>query len=671
MTEFALLGNPNSGKTSLFNQLTSSYEYVGNWSGVTVEKKKGKLKDKDDHIVDLPGVYSLNPLTKDEQVVISFFLEEHFHSIINIVDASQIERNLQLTIQLLEMNKSMLIGLNMVDVAQNRGIHIDIEKLQAQLDVEVQPIIARTGKGCSTLIDKMRKLADQSTSFHLDYGESIEKGIEKLTERIGRETIHELPVRWLAIQFFDGNEKVKAFLEKYINRDDLYAIFKETESLLVEETGKNISPSDVIYSVRDQFIKKVVAKSITIDTVKDLPLSEKIDRIVTNKYLGIPIFLLLMYLMFMITFNWLGSPLSDLLDGFLSGPFTEWLTKGLEALGVSQLLMNLILDGIVPGVGGVLVFVPQILILFFFISFLEDSGYMARLSLVMDKMMEYFGLNGKAFIPMIIGFGCNVPGIMAARTIEQPKDRLITIFLSPFMSCSARLPVYALFVGAFFAEHQALIVLSLYVLGIVLALITAKILSKTILKNEKSIFVIELPPYRVPHMKTLLRSTWDKGKGFIKKAGTFIFGGTVVVWLLLNFGPGGSFVEMEDSFIALIGGMIVPILAPLGFGTWQAASALMTGILAKESVVATMNILYHSGAEDYLQTVLANVFTPLSAYSFLAFILLYIPCLATVATIKKETASAKWTLFSVIYTFAVAYVVSLVIYQVGRFIGLV
>jgi len=318
----------------------------------------------------------------------------------------------------------------------------------------------------------------------------------------------------------------------------------------------------------------------------------------------------------------------------------------------------------------VLVFVPQIFILFFFISVLEDSGYMARISLVMDRIMQSIGLNGKAFIPMIIGFGCNVPGIMSARTIEQPKERLITILLTPLMSCSARLPVYALFAGVFFGKNQALVVLSLYTMGVVLALVLAKLFSKTMLKSEASVFVIELPPYRVPHLGTLAKSTWDKGKGFIKKAGTFIFGGTVVIWLLSVVGRSGFNVTMDDSLLAEFGGFLAPIFAPLGFGSWQAAVALLTGFLAKESVVSTLNIVYHTSSTAFLQGVVAESYTPLSAYSFLVFILLYIPCLATVATIKKETGSMKWTIFSMVYPFIIAYVISFIIFQGGNLLGL-
>jgi ferrous iron transport protein B len=349
------------------------------------------------------------------------------------------------------------------------------------------------------------------------------------------------------------------------------------------------------------------------------------------------------------------------------------VTNGIESLlnmlGASSFIKALVIDGIVAGVGGVLVFVPQIFILFLFISILEDSGYMARVALVMDRLMESVGLNGKAFIPMIIGFGCNVPGIMAARTIETPKERLLTILLTPLMSCSARLPVYALFVGAFFVQHKALVVLSLYVMGIFMSLLMAKLFSRTILKGETSLFVIELPPYRKPQLKALFRSTWEKGKGFVKKAGTFIFAGSVIIWLLSYAGPNGFKVDMDDSFLAVIGGIFAPILAPLGFGTWQAGASLIIGFLAKESIISTMSIIYFVPDEAGLQGLLSKYYTPLAAYSFMTFILLYIPCLATTATIYKETSSKKWTAFAIGYSLTIAYVLSLIIYQGGKLLG--
>ena len=659
--QIALFGNPNTGKTSLFNSLTGSYEYVGNWSGVTVEKKVGTLRDGKGHLIDLPGVYSLNPLSKDETVVTQFLLEEPFGEILNILDASQLKRNLQLTVQLLEYGKPIVVGLNMTDVARKRGIIIDEDILSKQLGLPVIPIIARTGMGVNFLSKELTssKNNQKMKPLVINYGSIIEEAIIKL-EQIIPETQHEK--RWLAIQYLEGNSRVEEFLSLLGNAEQLKQIVISANKQLMEQSQRSLHQE--IYRMRDSYIQNILDHSIEYKEQGKKTLSEKIDLVVTNKILGIPIFLGLMYLMFMLTFNWLGFPISDVLDAFFSGPLTNWAEAGLNAMGASDFIRALILNGIISGVGGVLVFVPQIFILFFFISLLEDSGYMARVATVMDRIMQGAGLNGKAFIPMIIGFGCNVPGVMAARTVEQPKERLLTILLTPLMSCSARLPVYALFVGAFFAHYQALIVLSLYVLGIVLALILAKLFSKTLLKNEQSFFIIELPPYRFPQWTTLWRSTWDKGKGFVRKAGTFIFAGSVFIWVLSYAGPHGFGVPMNESFLAMIGGIFAPLLAPLGFGTWQAGAALLTGFLAKEVVVATMGIIY-AVPDSGMQDVLLQAFTPVAAYSFMVFILIYVPCLATVAVISKETRSKKWTLFSIGYALIIAYTLSFVIFQVG------
>lgn len=661
--EIALVGNPNTGKTSLFNNLTGSYEYVGNWSGVTVEKKIGVFKNNPAQLIDLPGIYTLNPLSKDEGVVTQFFLHEPFDLLLNILDASQLRRNLHLTIQLHEYGRPMVIGLNMVDVAQMRGIDIDTEKLARYLDTPVAPVVARTGKGCEYLAQVVtNEHPPEKNSKLVHYGEVIETSIHDLTAQLEGKTT--LPGRWLTLQLLEGNPYVKTYLLEHLGEEELDNFIKAIEESLP------VAPEQYIYKKRNETIEKIIA-SVTKNTASaKVPLSEKIDLIVTNKFLGIPIFLVLMYFMFMLTFDWLGFPLADALDSFISGPITSGIAGALSMLGVSEFIRALVLDGIVAGVGGVLVFVPQIFILFFFISLLEDSGYMARVALVMDRLMEFVGMNGKAFIPMMIGFGCNVPGVMAARTIETPKERLLTTLLTPLMSCSARLPVYALFVGMFFVQYKAVVVLSLYVLGIVVALILAKVFSRTILKGETSLFVIELPPYRFPQLKTLWRSTWDKGKGFVKKAGTFIFAGSVLVWLLSYVGPGGMGVSMDESYLSMVGGVFAPIFEPIGFGTWQAGASLLTGFLAKEAIISTMNIIYFVPDEATLQGLLAQYYTPLAAYSFMAFILLYIPCLATVATIFKETQSKKWTAFSMGYAFVIAYILALIIYQGGQLFGL-
>jgi ferrous iron transport protein B len=640
---------------------------VGNWSGVTVEKKVGLFKNKRATLIDLPGIYTLNPLSKDEGVVTNYFLSEQLDQLLNILDASQLERNLHLTIQLLEYEKPLTIGLNMIDVAKNRGIYIDSEVLSNRLGIQVNPVIARSGKGCDTLAEMItteRPIRKQKQLIH--YGNVIEESILKLENMLdGKRTPS---IRWLTLQLFEGNPYVREYLQQWIEPEILSNFINDVrQEILSTEDVKTLE--QFIYQKRKAVIQSILNDAVSISEKKQIPISEKVDKIVTNKFIGMPIFLLMMYLMFMLTFNWLGFPLSDALDALISGPITDGTINLLSYIGATDFLYSLVVDGIIAGVGGVIVFVPQIFILFFFISLLEDSGYMARVALVMDRIMEHVGLNGKAFIPMMIGFGCNVPGIMAARTIETPKERLLTILLTPLMSCSARLPVYALFVGSFFAKQEALIVLSLYVLGILVSLLLAKIFSKTLLSEETSLFVIELPPYRLPQGKALWRSTWDKGKNFVKKAGTFIFAGSVFIWLLSYAGPSGLNVNMDDSYLAAIGGVFAPLLQPIGFGSWQAGSALLTGFLAKEAIISTMNIIYFVPDEASLQGLLATTFTPLSAYSFMAFILLYIPCLATVATIYKETGSKKWTIFSCFYALIIAYVVALVIYHGGKLLG--
>lgn len=667
MIQAALVGNPNTGKTSLFNVLTGSYEYVGNWAGVTVEKKVGQLKNKLGSLTDLPGIYSVSPLTKDEGVASQYLMTEHCDLLVNIVDASQLERNLYLTVQLLELGVPVVIGLNMTDVAANRGQLIDDKRLAELLQVPVTPIIARTGKGCRELSAMLEGAAEsQREPLLLDYGSTVEQALARMEPLLPLKP--GIPKRWLGLQLFEQNPVVRDILEAEADLSELQQIVMETEkSVIAEQHVKSVS--SFIRQVRSEYIAGIVKKSVLRTKKKAVTFTDRVDRIVTHKVLGLPVFLAFMYLTFKLTFDWLGSPLSDLLDSFFSGPLTDWLSSGLDAIQASSFLRAVVLDGIVSGVGGVLVFVPQIFILFLLISFIEDSGYMARVTMVMDKLMEAVGLNGKAFIPMIIGFGCNVPGVMAARTIEQPKERLLTILLMPLMSCSARLAVYSLFVGTFFESNQAVIVLTLYVLGIVVSLLLAKLFTKTIFRHEETMFIVELPPYRVPQLLALSRNTWEKGKGFIHKAGTLIFGGSVAIWFLGYAGPSGLGVDMDNSFLAYIGKGLAPLLAPLGFGTWQAGAALLTGFLAKEVVVSAMNIIYATPDIDSLKNLLADYFTPLQAFSFMVFLLLYVPCLATVGSIRKETLSAKWTWFSILYGLIVAYVITFIIYQGGKMIG--
>ncbi|WP_028546031.1 ferrous iron transport protein B [Paenibacillus taiwanensis] len=666
----ALVGNPNTGKTSLFNSLTRSYAYVGNWTGVTVEKKVGMLRNHAAQLIDLPGIYSLQPMSRDEGVAVHYLLHDQPNVILNVVDASQLERNLFLTIQLLEYGAPTLIALNMNDVAEGRGIYIKSELLGSRLGVPVYKVNARRDQGIPALLDDLTPdgmLAKPPSTFRLDYGECVEAAIQRLEALLP--AIAHIPSRWLALQYLENNNTIHEWVQQYAEIEPaVERLYEETEQHL-QAAGTALHLPQHIRTVRTAYIKQIVAESLSHTAPAKPNLTDRIDNIVTNRWLGIPIFIAVMYFMFKVTFEWIGSPLSDLLDGFFGGAFTDWTSSLLDTVGASAFTHALIQEGIIAGVGGVLVFVPQIFILFLFISFVEDSGYMARVTIVMDRLMEAVGLNGKAFIPFVIGFGCSVPGIMAARTIEQPRERLVTTLLVPFMSCSARLSVYALFAGVFFEQHQAFVVLSLYLLGIVLTLILAKVFSLSFMKEEQTVFVVELPPYRMPQWRTLFRSTWEKGKGFVRKAGTFILGGSVLIWLLSYAGPDGFGVAMNESYLAKLGGVLAPLFVPLGFGTWQAGAALVTGFMAKEIVVSTMNIIYHAPDAAMLEAQIAHAFTPLTAYAFCAFVLLYVPCLATVGIIRREVASWKWTLFSMSYALVVAYLVALLIRFGGMLLG--
>ncbi|MDU4639657.1 MAG: ferrous iron transport protein B [Staphylococcus epidermidis] len=657
---YCILGNPNVGKTSLFNALTGSYEYIGNWSGVTVEKKVGKLKDNVGDLVDLPGIYDLSPISKDETVVTDYLMSTSFTGMINIIDACQLKRNLNLTIQLMELNKPMIIGLNMIDVATQRGIKINYQALMRKLKVPVFPIVARKAKGTHSLLGELNYLEPhQRRAFKINYGTEIETAIQQICSIIKQDNMYPTErLRFIAIQYLIDNVQIYQELDAMI-LEQLEPIKRKLSNATEQSTRQRIE------AVRNDYINQLLEDIVEYPEEDKQFFISKVDRLLLNRYLGIPIFLGIMWLIFQTTFTWIGTPLSDQLDAFISGPLSEWIKSVMNTLHITSFLQDLITDGIIAGVGSVLVFVPQIVVLFFFISLLEDSGYMARIALLMDKTMESIGLSGKSFIPMIIGFGCNVPSIMAARSIENEKERLITILVAPFMSCSARLPVYALFVGAFFSAHQSLVVLSLYILGIVVALLVSTLLNKLILKDNQSVFIVELPTYRVPSFKTLWRSTWEKAKGFVKKAGTFIFGGSVVIWTLTYIGPHGVNVPINQSFMHMIGQGFANLIAPLGFGSWQAGATLIPGFLAKEVIISSMAILY-SSSESGLTQVIQQQFTPLSAYAFMIFILLYVPCISTVATIRKETSSWKWTLLAVVYPIATAYILTFVFYQVSQ-----
>lgn len=661
MTRYALVGNPNSGKTSLFNILTGTRQQVGNWTGVTVEKKIGYLKDDGaNEIIDLPGVYSISPFSEDERVANSFLINEEYDSIINIVDSSNLERNLYLTLQLIELGKPMIISFNMIDVAKAYGYQYDIVKMEEILGVPIIPMAVRKNEGITEFKEalKMPKIP----LVILSYTNEIEEAIKSIVDLFSKDSIFaEYNHRWLAIQVLEDNQIVEGLLEEYSIRNEISLIKQRLTANLHQST------SEEIREIRYKWIQELISKIQITDSKPQKTWTERIDAIVTHRWLGIPLFFFFMFLTFQITFSWVGAPLQDLLDSWFSGPVSDTALKLLTFVGASDWLISLIIGGIIAGVGGVLVFLPQIFTLFLIISFLEDSGYMARAAFIMDKAMSKIGLNGKAFIPMIIGFGCNVPGIMSARTIEQPKERLITILISPFMSCSARLTVYALFVSVFFDEYRSLIVLSLYLLGIIMAAVVGLIFKRFLIKDDESLFVIELPPYRVPMLRNLLLNTWDKGKGFLKKAGTIILSMAVVIWFLGNFSWSGMVTSMNDSFLAALGGVIAPVFEPLGFGTWQVGVALISGFMAKEIVVSTLSIVYGVGGDSLtsLSSAIQADFNAASAYAFMVFTLLYTPCMATVVAMKEETGSWKWPLFSIAYSFTIAWVLAFIAYRIG------
>ncbi|NNG67061.1 ferrous iron transport protein B [Caldanaerobacter subterraneus] len=664
----ALAGNPNSGKTSLFNELTGARQHVGNWPGVTVEKKEGKLKfdGVDIKVVDLPGTYSLGAYTEDEIIARNFIMYDKPDVVINVVDATNLERNLYLTMQLLEMNVNLVIALNMSDEAKAKGIEIDKDKLSQLLKVPVVMTVATRGIGVKELLENVLKVAEfKEKGYRVDYGKELEEAISELESLIkeDEELSKKFFPRWLAIKFIERDENViKEFSHKTTLIEKVNAIRNKLEEIFGEDA--EVVVADKRYGVISGIVKECVKKKR--DPEERYTLSDRIDRIVTNKYLGIPIFLVAMWAVFEFTFA-LGNPLSGWIEMFF-----DWLgevtASWLESIAAPDILISFIKDGIIAGIGSVLVFIPPIFLLFFAISVLEDSGYMARAAYVMDRFMTALGLHGKSFIPMLIGFGCNVPGIMATRTLENREDRLVTILVNPLMSCAARLPVYVLFAGAFFAKNQGLVVFSIYLLGIVLAVIMAKIFKKFLFKGKTAPFVMELPPYRVPTLKGLLIHMWERGSLFVRKAGTIILGVVVLVWILSSL-PAGVEYASAESYIGRLGSTVSPILKPAGFGTWEAASALIFGVLAKETVVGTLGVVCGAEGNALVQAIRQH-FTPLSAYAFMVMTLIYIPCVAAIAAIRRETNSWKWTFFAIGYTLVLGWLMAVLVYQGGRILGL-
>ena len=671
----ALAGNPNCGKTTLFNALTGSNQYVGNWPGVTVEKKEGTahLGDRSITVVDLPGIYSLSPYSMEEIVARDFIIGEGPDAVIDIVDATNLERNLYLTVQLLELERPLVLALNFMDEVKARGDQIDVERLSKELGVPVVPITAKTGEGLDELLQVAHRQMHLGVTYEPD--DLYDDFTHDIHHRMG-ELIHDyayaanLPAHWASIKLLEGDGIVAKALnlpaDVQNKLDAIIAEYEASSALGDRET--------LVADSRYRYIERVVHASVVKGKGSEGPtLTEKIDRIVTGKYTALPLFLCAMLVMFVITFGPFGSWLQDGVSALID-LFSGWLEGALTAAGAPAVVISLVCDGIISGVGGVLSFLPQIALLFFFLSFLEDSGYMSRAAFIMDRLLRRFGLSGKAFIPMLMGFGCSVPAIMGARTMENEKDRRMTILLIPFMSCSAKLPVYGLLSAAFFGPWAGLVVFGLYVIGMVVGILSGILFKHTLFSGEPAPFVLELPPYRFPSMENIATHVWQKVKGFLVKAGTLILAMSVVLWLLQSFDFSLHMVDdAANSMLGTLGALIAPVFAPLGFGFWQAAVALLTGFIAKEMVVSSLSMFYGFSLTAAGTAVAAAMtgFTPLSAFSMLVFILLYVPCVAATSTMAKELGSAKWTVFSVCWQIGVAYVVSLLVHTVGLALGFV
>ena len=665
--KIGLAGNPNVGKTTLFNQLTGLHQHVGNWPGKTVEKAEGYLNfnNKRIEIVDLPGNYALSAHSIEEIVSRDFIVDESSDLIINIIDANNIERNLYLTIQMMELGTNLILAINMNKFAKQKDYLINIAKLSELLGVPVIEIEADDStkkKELLTLVEKtIEKPVDSSRKlvYGIELGEHL-SDLQKLIEE--DENLLNVPSSWTAIKLLENDEII---IEKVKKSSYHLKIFYELERLkkhLKDVFGE--SSEEIIANYRYAFIDGLIKETVQKPEIEKTSLTEKIDNIVINRLLGLPIFIAIMWIIFQITFT-IGSPLQHLIH------------QGFRILGENILLFlgkswfsSLIVNGIIGGVGGVLTFLPVIFLMFLMISILEDSGYLSRAAFVMDIFMhKLVGLHGKAFIPMILGFGCSVPGIMATRTMEHERDRILTMLIIPFMSCSARLPVYALFVAGFFTVYQGEIILSLYLIGIIVAIFIAFLLKKSLFKGMSSPFVMELPSYKLPSLKGVLMHTWEKGFAFIKRAGTIILAASVILWILSSL-PIGVEYGSQESITGQIGTFIAPVFVPLGFGDWQSAVSLIFGVVSKEIVVASFGTLFGTvGDGNGINTTLHGLFTPLSAYAFMVFVLLYVPCFAAIATVKQETNSWKWPLMMVAITTLTAYIVSLIIYQVGLFLG--
>jgi len=663
---FALAGNQNCGKTTLFNALTGSNQHVGNFPGVTVDQKMGEIRgQKNCSVVDLPGIYSLRPYTQEEIVSRDFILNGKPDGIINIVDATNIERNLYLTLQLLELRVPMVLALNMMDEVRANGGTIDVRRLSAELGIPVVPITAAKGEGVSELIDqavatargrvypKVTDFCAAESPVHRCI-HAIVHLIQDHADRVG------LPSRFCAAKLVEGDEAVADQLELDQNEKELLE-----HCILEMETETGLDRNAALADMRYTFIEGVVASSVVkCHESREHHRSMELDKVLTGKYTALPVFFGVMFLVFWLTFGVIGSALSDWLSLGID-KVTELADAGLTAYGINPVVHSLIIDGIFAGVGSVLSFLPIIATLFFFLSILEDTGYMARVAFVMDRLLRKIGLSGRSFVPMLIGFGCSVPAIMATRTVSSDRDRKMTILLTPYMSCSAKIPIYAVFSAAFFPRHAALVMIALYATGILLGILVALVLKGTAFRGQPVPFVMELPNYRLPSAKSVALLLWEKARDFLERAFTIIFVATIIIWFLQTFDTRLNVVsDSAGSLLALVGQWLAPIFAPLGFGDWRVVTALISGFTAKEAVVSTLSVLLNTSTAN-LGPALAGLFSPLSAVSFLVFTLLYTPCVAAVATIRRELGSRLATVGVVAMQCGVAWLVGCLIYQIG------
>ena len=665
---FALAGNQNCGKTTLFNQLTGSNQHVGNFPGVTVDRKDGAIRGHaNTSVVDLPGIYSLSPYSPEELVSRQYILEERPCGIINIVDATNIERNLYLSMQLMELNVPMVLALNMMDEVQGNGGFINVNEMEGMLGIPVVPISAVRNEGVDELIDHALHVATyQERPGRLDFCDANDHGgavhrclhavmhlIEEHAERA------QIPLRFAATKLVEGDQQVIKALG--LNHNELAAI----EHIVSQMEGeRNLDRAAAIADMRFSFIQKVVSACVTKPhESRERERSQRIDRVLTGRWTAIPSFIAIMGLVFWLTFYVIGPPLQDLMQAGVDG-VASLATAGLASIGASKAVTSLVVDGIIGGIGTVVVFLPIIVTMFFLLSLLEDTGYMARVAFVLDRLLRRQGLSGRSIVPLLMGFGCTVPAVMATRTLPSERDRKLTILLTPFMSCTTKITIYGFIADAFFPDYAALVTVSLYLIGVILAIATAKVSHSTFFKGEAVPFVMELPNYRIPSLKSVLRLVWDKSKDFITRAFTVIFVASVVVWFLKSFSPSLSFVsDPAQSLLALVAGWIAPIFAPLGFADWRIVTSLIVGFMAKETVVSTCMVLFSSSAE------LASVLAPVTAYGLLVFCLLYTPCVAAIAAIQRELG-VRWALGIVAFQCAIAWVAALLVRLIGMALGL-